>query len=216
MRIELFYDVVSPYSRVAFEALTRWAPLWEARLVLRPFFLGGAMKATGNEPPASLPARGAYMMKDLERVGRYFEAPLVLPSDFPKLTLSAMRVLAQVEEQANEHLAAASRALFDRFWGGGDEDVNDPAVLLAALREAGVDDERAQRFVASMADPEVKARLVRNTDEAVERGAFGAPTFFVRRKDDDEDEMFFGSDRIPLMAWCYGKPYPGPVPGRTS
>lgn len=216
MRIELFYDVVSPYSRVAFEALTRWAPLWEATLVLRPFFLGGAMKATGNEPPANLPARGTYMMQDLERVGRYFEAPLVLPNDFPKRTLSPMRVLVQIEEQASEHLEAATRALFDRCWGGGDEDVNDPAVLLAALRAAGLDDARAERFVAGIADPEVKARLARVTDEAVARGAFGAPTFFVRRNDDDDDEMFFGSDRIPLMAWCYGKPYPGPVPGRPA
>lgn len=216
VRIELFYDVVSPYSRAAFASLRRWAPIWEAELVLRPFLLGGVMKATGNSPPALLPARGLYMAKDIERLGRYFDVALVLPVDFPKNTLTAMRVLTQVEEQAHEHLGAASEALFERCWGGGGDDVNDPAVLKSALVEAGIDDTTAARFVAGTSDPEVKARLVRTTEEAVERGAFGAPTYFVRKHNGDEDEMFFGSDRLPLMAYLYDKPFPSPVPGRPA
>ncbi len=212
MRIELFYDVVSPYSRAAFTSLTRWAPIWQAELVLRPFFLAGALKATGNSPPALLPARGLYMARDIARLGAYFGIKLELPATFPTLTLNAMRVLTQVEEHAGAHLQAASEALFERFWDGRGQDVNDPAVLTAALLEAGIDEPSAVRFVAAASDPAVKARLVRSTEEAVERGAFGAPTYFVRAHDDDDEEMFFGSDRLPLMAHRFGKPYPSPVP----
>lgn len=216
MRIELFYDVVSPYSRAAFTCLRRWAPLWGAELVLRPFLLGGVMKATGNTPPAYLPARGLYLAKDLVRIGRYFDVTLVLPDEFPKITLGAMRVLTQVEEHANEHLAAASEVLFDRFWSGGGEDVNDPAVLLSALREAGLDEATAGRFIAGASDPAVKARLAAITHEAVERGAFGAPTYFVRKDDESDEDMFFGSDRIGMLAFLYDLPFDGPVPGRPA
>lgn len=216
MRIELFYDVVSPYARAAFTCLRRWAPRWEAELVLRPFLLGGVMKATGNTPPAFLPARGLYMAKDLVRIGRYFDVTLLLPDDFPKATLGAMRVLTQVEEHANEHLAAASEAFFARCWDGGNVNVNDAAVQTAALLEAGIDEGTAARFVAGVSDPAVKARLMAITDEAVERGAFGAPTYFVRKDDSSEEEMFFGSDRIGMLAFLYDLPFDGPVPGRPA
>lgn len=66
MRIEFFYDVVSPYSLLAFEVVERYAPIWGATVVHRPFFLGGVMQATGNAPPAALPARAKYLAKDMQ------------------------------------------------------------------------------------------------------------------------------------------------------
>ncbi len=65
--------------------------------------------------------------------------------------------------------------------------LDDPAVLAAAFTESGFD---AQRLIAAAATPAVKSELIANTERAVERGAFGSPTFFV------DDEMWFGKDRL--------------------
>jgi glutathione S-transferase kappa 1 len=212
MRIELFYDVVSPYSYLAFTALERWAPRWQAELELRPFFLGGVMKAVGNTPPIMLAARAPYLARDITRQAEYFDVPLALPSAFPPSTLGAMRLLTAVAERAPGALAPLTRALFSRFFSGGDLAIEDPEVLEGALAEAGLAASDRAPLLEARADPATKERLKAATDEAVERGAFGAPTYFVH--DGGREEMYFGSDRLAVMAFAHGLAYTGPVPGR--
>ncbi|CAM5078268.1 unnamed protein product [Natator depressus] len=77
--VEIFYDVVSPYSWLGFEMLfihyylshCRYRHNWSIELCFRPAFLGGIMKETGNQPPAMVPKRGEYMMKDIKRMAKY-------------------------------------------------------------------------------------------------------------------------------------------------
>lgn len=213
MRIELFYDVVSPYSCAAFTALERWAPRWEVELTLRPFFLGGVMKAVGNTPPIMLAARAPYLAQDVARVARYFDIALTLPAVFPQSTLGAMRLLTAVDERAPEKVAPLTRALFARFFGGGEQLIDDPAALTAALAEAGVPAADVPALLDATGSPATKDRLRAVTDEAVARGAFGAPTYFMHA-DDGRQEMYFGSDRLALLAFEHGLPFTGPVPGR--
>jgi hypothetical protein len=80
--------------------------------------------------------------------------------------------------------------IYEAMWKEG-ANLGDPAVLATTLAAAGFD---AEAFAALVGDPEVKARLVATTEEAVRRGVFGAPTFFVG------DEMFFGQDRLDFVA----------------
>ena len=98
-KVEIFYDVVSPYSWLAFEVISivfiisifrcavnssyyqvlcRYRPHWNMNLVLRPCFLGGIMKESGNRPPMMVPLKALYMNKDLIRNANFFQVPIKL------------------------------------------------------------------------------------------------------------------------------------------
>ena len=203
MRLELFYDTVSPWSYLCFETLCRYRHAWQLDLVLRPAFLGGVMKATGNSPPASLPARGVYLLRDLARSSGQFQVPLTFPSEFPTNTIGAMRMLTLVAREFPEHHEALARCLWQRYWGLG-KDVVQSESLRAACEAAAVDPIVVERS----ADDGVKARLRAATEEAVDRGAFGFPAMFVT--DADGEEMYFGSDRLSLIAFDRGLTWSGP------
>ena len=210
MRIELFYDIVSPYSYLAFVALERYRPIWQMDLVLRPAFLGGVMKAVGNVPPASLPQRAPYLIKDILRLSRWFGTPpLALPPSFPGNTLTAMRLLTAVQQLHPEHLSSLTRALFELHWTE-EQDVIEESAFLTAGKRAGIDDEVVRSLFAAASTQPNKDRLKQATDEAVARGAFGFPALFVDIG--GNDELYFGGDRLPLLAHDLGLPWYGPVP----
>lgn len=223
-RIDFFYDVASPYSWLAFETLMRYRSLWDAEINLRPFLLGGIMSATGNKPPGSLPAKGAYMEKDLSRMARYHGAPLV-PLKDPRVmfnTLGAQRLLTAASLDAPAHLEALTRQLWTRLWGGKGEIVTAKG-LQEACAGAGLEKSVAESLLARCADAEVKDRLRRVTEEAIERGAFGAPWITLRVSDGDDDddnnnkpwEAFFGCDRFDVLAEAIGQPWLGPQPSSS-
>lgn len=179
--VEFFFDVASPYSYLAATRIEAIAADCGARLVWRPFLLGGVFKLTGNRPPAALVPRGRYMLADLHRWASFYGVPFAMPASFPPNTLLAMRALIALPP---ERLPAAAHALFHAYWVDG-RDLSDPRVLAAAT---------GAEAVARASDPAVKQALIAAVQEAVDRGAFGAPTFFV-----DGDQMFFGNDRLPFV-----------------
>lgn len=178
--VEFLFDVVSPFSYLASTRIEAIAADCDAAVTWRPIFLGGVMKATGNRPPASLPARAPYLATDLQRWARFYGVPFRFPEGFPANTLTAMRALVAEPEARWPELA---HRLFQAHWGDG-RDLSQPEVLTELVGPEAV--ERA-------ADPAVKARLRALTDAAVDRGVFGAPTFFI------DGEMFFGNDRLPFV-----------------
>jgi glutathione S-transferase kappa 1 len=213
MRLELFYDIVSPYSFVACTILQRYRAAWDLELVLRPAFLGGVMKATDNRPPASLPARAPYLLRDLERHSRYVDLPLAMPPDFPSSTLVAMRALTACQEQHPKALLPLSLALWGRYWQR-EEDVTTEDSITAAAVAAGLTDAQGRALFAATQTPEIKAALIATTDEAVARGAFGFPAMFAEVG--GEDTLFFGQDRLPLLAFELGLPWHGPRPNQRA
>lgn len=178
MNIEFFYDLTSPYSYLAMTQIERIEDATRVPVQWRPFFLGGVFKATGNAAPALVPSRGKHMVTDLMRWAERYNVPMRFPSRFPMNTLPAMRALLGVEDEERGRL---SLALGHAYWAE-DADLSDPAVLNDIMGAEAV--ARAAEF---------KDALRANTDEAVSRGAFGAPTFFV------DDQMFFGNDRIDFV-----------------
>ncbi|KAI9561597.1 hypothetical protein GHT06_012556 [Daphnia sinensis] len=214
-KVELFYDVVSPYSWFGFEALCRYRPHWKMDLVLRPFFLGGVMKETGNRPPMMVPSKGLYMQKDLLRNAAYFGVPLKLIEDpfhvmIEKGTIKAQRFLTAIGEKHPEHLEGVSRELWKRIWSRGEDIVEDKNLHLAA-KAANMEDVHIQECLKLMNDSSVKLALKKSTEDAIEYGAFGAPTIIVHSK--GHQEMFFGSDRFPIIAQLMNEEWKGPSPG---
>jgi len=178
--LEFFFDVASPYSYLASSRVEAIAGDCGATLQWRPFLLGGVFKLTGNAPPATLVPRARYLFTDLQRWAAFYGVPFAMNPSFPPNSLQAMRALTALPP---EQLPAAAHALFHAYWVHGRQ--FDPEVIAAAAGEEAL---------ARTSDPAVKQALIAATQEAVDRGAFGAPTFFV-----DHDQMFFGNDRLPFV-----------------
>ena len=187
--LEIFWDVGSPYTYLAIKHLEqRWEEVGE-RVRLRPFLIGGVFKGTGNSMPAAVPAKAAYMMRDLRRWAERLEVPMRLPGEgtpFPINTLNPMRaaVAAGMEGKAMPFCLA----LFHAYWGEG-RDVSELGVLTEIIGEAGLVPEALLEKAGSQ---EVKDTLRATTGEAVERGAFGAPAIFVG------ESHYWGNDRLDM------------------
>lgn len=185
--VEFFWDTVSPYTYLAATRLDALVQRTGARVVWRPFFLGGVMQATGNRPPAQVPAKGRWMLQDLHAWSAKWGVSFAFPPVFPANTLRAQR-MAVVADRAGLGPAFGMRIL-TAYWAE-QKDPSEPDVLRAEAAAVGGD---GDVWLAATEDPEIKAALKAQTDEAVERGAFGAPSFFVG------DRLFWGSDRFELL-----------------
>jgi 2-hydroxychromene-2-carboxylate isomerase len=186
-RLEYFFDYVSPYAYLADSQIPALVARTGAELVYRPFFLGGVMQASKNSPPITVPNKGKYMLTDLQRWSRRYGVPINPNPHFPVNTLHAMR--AAVAALGEPRFEDFHRAMFRAVWCEG-KNLGDEAVLRAQIDAAGLD---GAALLARSKQQEVKDTLRRNSEEAVERGAFGAPTFFVG------DEMFWGNDRLDFV-----------------
>ncbi len=189
-RVEYFFDFGSPTSYLAWTQLPRIAASAGAEIVWRPMLLGGVFKATGNASPVSVPAKGRWMNQDIVRWAKRYGVPFRFNPSFPINTLTLMRGATGLQMRRQEDLARYLDLMHRAMWEQG-RNLGDAAVLAATLVEGGFD---ADAFAALVADPEVKAGLVATTEEAVTRGVFGAPTFFVG------ETMFFGQDRLEFVA----------------
>jgi 2-hydroxychromene-2-carboxylate isomerase len=185
--IEFFWDVGSPYTYLASTRIEQVADACKARLHWRPFLLGGVFRETGNRPPLEVPAKLNYMIDDLKTWAAHYRMPFRFPAVFPINSLLPMRAALAADRlgRGKEFAAALMRA----FWSEG-KDPGQPETLRGIARSAGLDGETVVRMTQ---DEAIKEGLKRNTAEAVERGAFGAPTFFVGKK------MFWGHDRLMLL-----------------
>ncbi|XP_037640253.1 glutathione S-transferase kappa 1-like [Sebastes umbrosus] len=219
--IELFYDVVSPYSWLGFEVMCRYRHVWNIELRLRPAFLGGVMQGSGNKPPGLLPSRMLYMDKDLNRASQYFGIPLKAPADpfeamFQKGSLSAMRFVAAVQERekdGDKKVEQVSRELWKRIWSE-DKDITEPASLSEAAMKAGLSDGEIKEVLEMSTSKAIKDKLKSSTQEALDHGAFGFPLVVCHVN--GKPEMFFGSDRFELMAHCIGEKWLGPQPDKSA
>jgi 2-hydroxychromene-2-carboxylate isomerase len=184
--VEYFFDVGSPTSYLAWTRLPQIAAEAGATIAWRPMLLGGVFKATGNASPVTVPAKGRWMNDDMRRWADRYGVPFRFNPYFPINTLTLMRGAAGLQLRRPQDFDRYLEIVEQAMWVE-QKNLADPAVLAATLAAAGFD---GAAFMALVADPEVKARLIATTDEAVARGVFGAPTFFVGAA------MFFGQDRL--------------------
>jgi 2-hydroxychromene-2-carboxylate isomerase len=184
-QVEFFYDYVSLYSYLADSQLGNLAG---AEIVYRPMFLGAVMEATGNRPPGTVEAKRKYLMTDVARWTSRYSLAFRMNPVFPQNTVKALRLALVAQKEGvfgNVH-----RALFEAMWIQ-ERVLGDEAVLGKIAANAGLS-------LEAIEDPAIKDELKAITGEAVDRGAFGAPTFFVG------DQMFFGNDRFEFIADAIG------------
>lgn len=186
---QFMFDFGSPNAFLSHEAIPAIEQRSGVKFEYIPVLLGGIFKATNNKSPAETLAgvknKREFMQLETDRFVRRFNVkPYVWNPFFPVNTLNLMRgaIAAQAEGVFEKYVEAA----FHHMWVEPKK-MDDPEVAVKALTESGLDG--AKLFTRAQ-EPELKARLVENTQSAVERGAFGSPTFFVGR------EMFFGKEQL--------------------
>jgi 2-hydroxychromene-2-carboxylate isomerase len=187
--VEFYFDFGSPTTYLAWTQLPKLCQDEGATLVYKPILLGGVFQMTGNASPAAIPAKGVYMGADLARFARRYGVPFAFNPYFPINTLTMMRIATGVASSRPSELDGFLGAIFPAMWVEG-RNLADIAVLSGVLGDAGL---AADGLVAMASDPRVKDALKAETESAVARGIFGAPSMFVG------DELFFGQDRLDFV-----------------
>ena len=187
--VEFILDLGAPNGYLAWYPLKEIIARTGAKLVVTPVFLGGMHKITGNSPPmmrdADVKGKVAYASREFQRfLDRHGMTRFTFPSVFPFNSIVLQRMLVAAQDEGERH--ALIDALLPAVWERG-LDCSDVEAIVAELGAAGFD---APRLLAATQDPAIKQALIDNTERAVERGAFGIPTYFVG------DEMWFGKERL--------------------
>lgn len=187
--VEFYFDLGSPTTYLAHTQLAKICADTHRELIYIPMLLGGVFKATGNASPAMIPAKGRYMFQDLDRFAKRYGVQLRFNPHFPINTLILMRAVTGMQMRQPQRFAEFVDCLFKALWVEG-RNLNDPQTVAAVLTENGFD---PQAIMALTNDESVKAALKENTEAAIKRGVFGAPSMFIG------DQLFFGQDRLDFV-----------------
>lgn len=187
--VEFIFDFAAPNGYLAWYPLRDIVARTGARLTVTPVFLGGMHKLTGNAPPmirdAEVKGKVAYAAREFQRfLDRHGMSAFRMHPALPFNSILLQRVLVAAADEGERQ--ALIEALLPAVWERN-VDCTDVAAVGAELAQAGFD---AEKLLTATQDAEVKAKLIANTEQAVERGAFGIPTFFV------DEEMWFGKERL--------------------
>ena len=193
--VEFYFDLGSPYSYLAYYRLLQIAEQQEIQIVYKPILLGGVFKATGNRSPIEIPVKGVYSILDMQRWAEYYQIQMQMNPHFPMNTLTLMRILTGVQLLHLEKFEQVLKLLFDAMFGTP-QNLNEPTVLAEVLEPSGFSVEDIMSMVQSDV---VKQKLITETEQAIQRGIFGAPTFFVG------DEMYWGQDRLHFVEQALNK-----------
>lgn len=203
-RLEFFFDCSSPWTYLAFHRVQDIVRETGAEIVWRPVLVGGVFNAVNPDvyaQRAKMPERLAagtatgagrkarYYLKDLADWARHTGLAIGQPAVFPVNSVKAMRGCFVAEERGR--LVDFARGVFEAYWGDL-EDISQDDVLRHVAERTGID---ADDLLARVATAPYKQKLRDSTDELIARGGFGSPTMFV-----DGDDMYFGNDRLELVA----------------
>ena len=194
--IDFFFDVSSPWTYLAFRNIQPMAQELDVAINWRPVLVGGIFNTVNQRMYASredsASPRNRYVLKDLQDCARQTGLKIVFPPKvFPLNSVKAMRgciwIARDVKSQSQymAFIEATFAAYFTR-----QEDISQDTVLASICRQTGID---ANAFLAGIAQPDIKEALKASTDEAIQRGAFGVPSFYVG------NDMYFGNDRLELL-----------------
>ena len=200
---------------------TSWSKL--INVELKPIYLGGIMNRSKNQPPGLNQLKAQYMNQDIKYLRQFFDVKnFALPYNlgtiiFSRSTIDAQRILLIIKNfSADEEVAAASEAFYDHIWstdGKSDVSANLETFLQVLRSSKCISENTLNHVLETLQSPEefakVKQKLINETNEAVDKyGIFGAPSF-VFSESDDNWELYFGADRLIMLAALHNLPLEG-------
>lgn len=194
LQTEVFFDLSSPWTCIAFHNFRKWAEANGVPVTWRPFLVGGVFNAVndsvyaGRQNPDNPKFRLSFVW--LKEWAALAGVPMNFPSPYhPVKSVHAMRFCCALEGDQAALLRFTETAFHAYF--AEQQNLDDVAVLTEIANAAGLD---GVDLAARAQTAEIKEILRTNTQEAIDRGAFGSPTFFV-----DHQYMYFGNDQLPLV-----------------
>ena len=187
--IDFYFDFGSPYSYVAYKRLQQLQQNITFDIQYYPVILGGIFKATNNQSPVMVPAKAKYLFKDLNDWSKYWQIPFQFNPHFPINTFLLMRAAIGYQAKYPEQLSKFIEVFFDAMFKQP-VNLNLEEQIINTLQQAGFVVEDYQRLIQ---DEDIKALAKTKTENAVKRGLFGVPAFFI------DDEMFWGQDRLHFI-----------------
>lgn len=189
MNIDFIFDFASPNAYLVHQAITPFKKRTSAQVIYIPCLLGGIFKSTNNQPPmiafANIPAKVEYQNTEINRfIEKHKITKFKFNPHFPINTLKLMRAACVAERDG--YLMDYIDVMLSCIWEQGLK-MDETEVIQTAFQNAGFD---AENLMQQSSKPEIKEKLIANTNAAVERGCFGIPTFYV------ENEMFFGKETL--------------------
>jgi 2-hydroxychromene-2-carboxylate isomerase len=190
--IQIYFDFSSPYGYLGSEKIEALAARHGRTVDWHPMLLGIAFKTTGSQPLTSVPIKGDYAKRDMERSARFHRVAFRLPSKFPIATQAPARIVLWQREHDQASVGNLVKALY-RAYFVLDRDIGDPDIAAEVAAESGLDRQAARGAVD---DAAVKDALRREVDAAMAKGVFGSPFVFV------DGEPFWGIDHFDqVVRW---------------
>tara|TARA_X000000368_G_scaffold407286_1_gene386564 strand:+ start:438 stop:1040 length:603 start_codon:yes stop_codon:yes gene_type:complete len=191
-KIDFYFDFASPNAYLSHKVMQAIKKKYEVEINYIPVLLGGIFKATNNKPPMEqffgVINKNEYQSKEMQRfIERHNIDLFKMNPHFPVISLQIIR--GAVAADNDGYLEDYIDKILVHMWEEPKK-MDDPEVISAAFEESGFD---SAKLMTQIQDPEIKAKLISNTEQAVERGVFGIPTFFV------DDEIYFGKDTIWMI-----------------
>ncbi len=198
--VEFYFDLSSPWTRLAFHNIQPIIEEAGAKIIWKPFLVGGVFNAVNQDVYAAREnpdnRKFVHSFRVLKDWAKLAGVPMNFPSvHHPVKSVHAMRLCCALEDD-QQALHKFATAAFNAYYAD-QRNLDDPAVLIAIANELGMDGEA---LAARTQEQEVKDRLRANTEEAIARGAYGSPSIFVPFG--EGERMYFGNDQLPLVNWA--------------
>ena len=187
--VDFYFDFSSSYSYIAVHKLLELAARHDLEVNWKPIALGAIFKNLNHAPPGSDSVKGQYVWRDVQRSAEQNNLPYHWPEPFPFNSMAAARIYWYLSGKDPQKAVAWMSAVFDASFGHG-KDCSNPETLAGIAAELELD---GAELLAATKDDAVKQKLQQVTGEAMEKGVFGAPTFFF------DGEIYWGADRIDQM-----------------
>ena len=195
--IEFYFDCSSPWTYLAFAEIVSLSQRHKLNIDWKPVLVGGVFNTVNQDVyefrKKPNPLKLGYSNNDLHLWAKVRGISISFPEVFPVNSVKAMRgcLFAKQENQ----LAKFADNVFQAYWSEG-KDISQEDLLVDIAKNSNLDTKEFKKFIASQ---EAKDLLIKNTNELIERGGFGSPTFFYKEK------MFFGNDRLHLLEEAISK-----------
>ncbi len=184
---EFYFDFASPYSFLAHKKIREIEKVNSIKIKYMPIFLGGIFKLAGNKANIDIPTKGKYMIKDCKLWAEKYNITFKFNNYFPIDTLSLMRCAIVAQNKGFEQNFI--NKVFDAIWRDG-LNLNDNVIVEKLLKNLEIN---PKTFLIESIDIKIKETLKKETDNAFEKGIFGAPSFIVNNK------IFWGQDRLEFV-----------------
>jgi len=186
-KVEFYYDFSSPYTYIASTRIEKICEDNGAELEWKPFLLGGVFNEIGSTPALQIDNKFNYIRNDTIDSAKHYGVDFTFPEFFPLNSVRSMRGAFAAQEKGK--LVEYNHEMFRLYWTQG-VDLSKAEILGGAVSRIGIE---AEWFVNRIAEQEIKDKLRDETNIAIERGVFGAPTIFIGEK------MFWGNDRLDFV-----------------